>query len=76
MPAPWHGPVRVVHRDATSFRLATLVRHLEAGQVGFRARDTAEGLVFEVETWSRPGDRIANVAFDRLRIGKEVQVRM
>jgi len=31
MPGPWDGPVRVVHRDATSFRFGTLAGHLEAG---------------------------------------------
>ena len=36
MPGPWDGPVRVVNRTATSFRLATLRGHLEAGQVEFR----------------------------------------
>jgi hypothetical protein len=35
MPGPWDGPVRVVHRDATSLRLATLRGHLEAGQIEF-----------------------------------------
>jgi hypothetical protein len=28
MPGPWDGPVRVVHRTPTSFRLATLSGHL------------------------------------------------
>jgi hypothetical protein len=36
MPGPWEGPVRVVRRDAASFRLATLDGHLEAGQIEFR----------------------------------------
>lgn len=35
MPGPWDGPVRVVHRDAHSLRLATLRGHLEAGQIEF-----------------------------------------
>jgi hypothetical protein len=38
MPGPWDGPVRVVAADSTSFRLATLDSHLEAGQIEFRAR--------------------------------------
>ena len=41
MPGPWDGPVRVVDRtDApqrSSFRLATLDGHLEAGQIEFAA---------------------------------------
>jgi hypothetical protein len=38
MPGPWDGPVRVIDRTPTSFRLATLHGHLEAGQIEFRAR--------------------------------------
>ena len=38
MPGPWDGPVRVVEVTPTSFRLATLDGHLEAGQIEFRAR--------------------------------------
>src|SRR5687768_13840778 len=38
MPGPWDGPVRVVARTPTSFRLATLESHLEAGQIEFRDR--------------------------------------
>jgi hypothetical protein len=37
MPGPWDGPVRVVALTSTSFRLATLAGHLEAGQIEFRA---------------------------------------
>lgn len=33
MPGPWDGPVRVVRRDESSFRLATLDGHLEAGEI-------------------------------------------
>lgn len=76
MPAPWSGPVRVVARDATSFRFATLAGHIEAGQIEFRARDVDGGLEFGVEAWSRPGDGPAAVVFDRLGIGKEIQLHM
>lgn len=76
MPAPWDGPVRVVHRDATSFRLATLAGHLEAGQIEFSARDTGRGLEFRIEAWSRPGDRASALVFDVLRVGKEIQLHM
>ena len=37
MPGPWDGPVRVIDRTPTSFRLVTLDGHLEAGQIEFRA---------------------------------------
>ena len=42
MPGPWDGPVRVVERTPTSFRFATLDGHLEAGQIEFSARTTAD----------------------------------
>lgn len=78
MPAPWDGPVRVVHRDATSFRFVTLAGHLEAGQIEFRAVDADDGdrpaLRFEIEAWSRAGDRLAQVLYHRLRVGKEIQL--
>ncbi|GAA1836156.1 hypothetical protein GCM10009772_11990 [Pseudonocardia alni subsp. carboxydivorans] len=76
MPAPWNGPVRVVHRDATSFRFATLAGHLEAGQIEFSAHDTGRGVAFRIETWSRPGDRPSALVFDVLRVGKEIQLHM
>lgn len=76
MPAPWDGPVRVVRRDATSFRFATLRRHLEAGQIEFRVLDGPQGPAFEIETWSRAGDRLADLAFDHLRVAKEIQLHM
>jgi hypothetical protein len=50
MPGPWDGPVRVIGSDESSFRLATLEGHLEAGQIEFR--------VLAAERWcsrSSPG---------------------
>lgn len=79
IPAPWDGPVRVMSRDATSFRFATLRGHLEAGQIEFRARDEPDGpgtLGFVIESWSRAGNAPARLAFARLRIGKELQLNM
>ncbi|MBW0100859.1 DUF1990 family protein [Pseudonocardia sp. KRD291] len=76
MPAPWNGPVRVVNRDARSFRFATLAHHLEAGQIEFAAHDGDHGLEFGIEAWSRPGDRAAALVFDQLKIGKEIQLHM
>src|ERR1700690_1373414 len=46
MPGPWDGPVRVIHRDSTSFRLVTLNGHLEAGQIDFRAARDGDALRF------------------------------
>jgi Domain of unknown function (DUF1990) len=76
MPGPWDGPVRVVHRDATSFRLATLQGHLEAGQIEFRAQPDGDTLRFEIESWARAGDRLADVMYNKLRLAKEVQLNM
>ncbi len=75
MPGPWNGPVRVVDTTPTSFRLATLRGHLEAGQIEFRAaRD--EKLHFSIESWARSGDRISNLLYQHLRMAKEVQLHM
>ncbi|WP_328327049.1 MULTISPECIES: DUF1990 family protein [unclassified Streptomyces] len=76
MPGPWDGPVRVLHQDATSFRFGTLRGHLEAGQIEFRARDEGELLAFEIEAWSRAGDRLADLLYCRLRVSKEIQFNM
>ncbi|MEA2716120.1 MAG: hypothetical protein QOI99_437, partial [Actinomycetota bacterium] len=56
MPGPWDGPVRVVEVTPTSFRLATLEGHLEAGQIEFRAGlDDHGDLFFAIESWARSG---------------------
>ena len=75
MPGPWDGPVRVVDRTPTSFRLATLDGHLEAGQIEFSA--ARDGLLeFRIESWARAGDRLSNLLYDRLRMSKEIQLHM
>jgi hypothetical protein len=76
MPGPWDGPVRVIERTPTSWRFATLDGHLEAGQIEWRAKDRDGALRFEVESWSRPGDRLSHVLHHRLRMAKEVQLHM
>jgi uncharacterized protein (UPF0548 family) len=76
MPGPWDGPVRVVAVGPTSFRLATLSGHLEAGQIEFRASADHRSLWFEIESWARSGDRLSDLLYDRLRISKEVQLHM
>jgi len=76
MPGPWDGPVRVVERTPTSFRLATLQGHLEAGQIEFRAAVDGDRLVFTIESWARSGDRLSNVLYGQLRMAKEVQLHM
>jgi len=77
MPGPWDGPVRVLHRDATSLRFGTLQGHLEAGQIQFTTRTAEDGLLeFETEAWSRAGDRLADLLYSRLRVAKEIQFNM
>lgn len=76
MPGPWNGPVRVVHVTRTSFRLATLDTHLEAGQIEFRAADEGGALVFTIESWARSGDRLSNVLYQTVPLAKEVQLHM
>jgi hypothetical protein len=76
MPGPWDGPVRVVHRTPTSFRLVTLNGHLEAGEIEFRARCEGAVFVFEIESWARPGDRVSHVLYNRLMLAKEIQLNL
>jgi hypothetical protein len=76
MPGPWDGPVRVIGRDATSFRLATLDGHLEAGEIEFRAVQDGDALTFEIESWARAGDRLSDLMYNKLRLAKEIQLNM
>ncbi|MDQ3762536.1 MAG: DUF1990 domain-containing protein [Actinomycetota bacterium] len=76
IPGPWDGPVRVVHRTGTSFRLATLTGHLEAGQIEFRARQEGSRLWFEIEAWARPSNRAVHLLYSRLQLAKEIQLNM
>ncbi|MEJ2868927.1 DUF1990 family protein [Actinomycetospora sp. OC33-EN08] len=86
MPGPWDGPVRVVDRTdevrRSSFRLATLAGHLEAGQIEFAAEgagDEAGGdptLQFTITTWARAGDALADLMYNCLRVAKNVQFQL
>jgi uncharacterized protein (UPF0548 family) len=76
MPGPWDGPVRVVDRTPTSFRLVTLDGHLEAGQIEFRVAIEGAGLRFTIESWARSGDQLSRIMYQRLRMAKEVQFHM
>lgn len=74
---PWNGPVRVIERTPTSFRLATLQGHMEAGEIEFRtATDDRGFLEFCIESWTRSGDRLFHLLYGRLPIGREVQQHM
>lgn len=76
MAGPWDGPVRVLEVTDSSFRLVTLARHLEAGQIEFRAAATGDGLRFEIESWARSADRLADLLYQHLRMAKEIQLHM
>ena len=76
LPGPWNGPVRVVEVTSSSFRLATLVGHMEAGEIEFRAEDTVDGLSIEIESWARSSDRAFDIVYDRLRLARELQLDM
>lgn len=76
MPGPWDGPVRVIDRTPTSFRFATLNGHLEAGQIEFRSRCEDDDLVFEIESWARPGDRVSHLLYNKLLLAKEIQLNL
>jgi hypothetical protein len=76
MAGPWDGPVRVVERTPTCFRLVTLAGHLEAGQIRFSAREENGMVVFEIESWARSAGLVVHLLYDRLRMAKEVQLHM
>jgi uncharacterized protein (UPF0548 family) len=76
MAGPWDGPVRVIDRTATSFRFATLERHLEAGQIEFSAREEGGLLIFEIESWARSAGTAVHLLYDGLRMAKEIQLHM
>ena len=76
MAGPWDGPVRVIDVGDTSFRLVTLDRHLEAGQIEFSAEDGEDGLRFLIESWARSADLFADLLYQHLRMAKEIQLHM
>lgn len=76
MPGPWDGPVRVVERAPTSFRLATLRGHMEAGEILFEADSDGDDLRFTITSWARSGDRLFHVLYDRLWVAREMQLHM
>ncbi|WP_300008607.1 DUF1990 family protein [Pseudonocardia sp.] len=76
MPGPWNGPVRVIGTTATTWRLATLDGHLEAGQIEFRARDEGGAVALEIESWARPGDVLSHVLYNIVGLAREVQLNL
>ena len=76
LPGPWNGPVSVIGLSDCSFRLATHRGHMEAGEIEFRARDASDGLTFEIESWARSSNRVFDLLYDRMAIGRELQLDM
>ena len=77
LPGPWDGPVRVVEVTETSFRLATLRGHMEAGEIGFRADTNDRGwTAFEIESWARSGDGMFYWLYERFPLARELQLHM
>lgn len=77
LPGPWEGPIRVVERTPASFRFVTLVGHMEAGEIVFRA-DIVQGgsLRFEIESWARSSTRQFRVLYDLVPVARETQLQM
>lgn len=74
---PWDGPVRVAEVTDTSFTLATLEGHMEAGQIRFEASDLEDGsLHFAIESWARSRDAVVDLAYDGLGVAKQAQQGM
>lgn len=77
LPGPWDGPVRVIERTPTSFRLATMEGHVEAGEIEFRACRTDRGFIrFEIESWARSGNPVVHLLYDRFGLAREMQTQM
>jgi hypothetical protein len=73
---PWNGPVEVIDVTASSFRLATLSGHMEAGQIEFVATDTDDGVQFTIESWARSGNAGMDTLYDRVGIAQDLQSEM
>ncbi len=77
--SPWDAPVRVIDVTPTSFTFVTLDGHLEAGEITFRIIDhplQSEWLRFEIVSWARSRDRLVQIAFETLGVGKAAQTGM
>lgn len=73
---PWTNRVRVAAVSPTSFRLATLQGHVEAGHVDIALHDEPGALVAEVSTRTRSKDRLLDVLYDRIGVVRLLQTEM
>ena len=77
-------PVRGTGRYAsfgltpTSFSLATLVGHLEAGEIRFEleAQGPPDHYSFDIFSWARSSDAKVDFAYDKLKVAKAAQTEM
>ena len=77
--APWDAPVRVLDATPTSFVMATLDKHMEAGEIHFVLQPHPErddALRFEIESWARSRDAVVDTAYDKIGIAKLGQEAM
>lgn len=77
LPGPWDGPVRVIQRDETCFRLATMDGHIEAGEIRFAVDELDHGFVrFTIDSWARSGSRLFHHLYTTVPLAREVQLLM
>lgn len=78
LPGPWAAPVRLVDVQDDTFTLATLIGHIEAGEITFRAlRPPGRAVLrFEIESWARSSAPLLHVLYDVVPIARELQVVM
>ena len=74
---PWHGPVRVIDKTATSFAFATRDKHLEAGFIEFEIHDGDERKRrLTIQSWATSGGPVVWVTYAILRVTKLAQTAM
>lgn len=73
---PWTNRVRVVDVTPTSFRLATLQGHVEAGHVDIATCDESGRLRVEVNARARSKDRTLDMLYDHVGITRLLQTEM
>lgn len=77
LPGPWDGPVVVGSVTPDSVELVTRDGHLEAGRIVFSAsRISPTMLEFSISSVARSGDRLFDLVYRFLRIGRLVQADM
>ena len=76
MLGPWNGAVRVTAVAPTSFELATLEGHPEAGRIRFEVLaldDRPAEIRFQIHSWARSRDGLVAFVYDTLGGGKVMQ---